>query len=117
MKTIYDKILIGKLFRFYPKHELFVIVATIKLKGRIRILIAKYDKKWNSCLVYSWYNYSSNLFFEGRDTKQHIRKCIKTHPDKLKYHIGKIIDISKVNIWDNINTKCYTFYLKHKKEY
>ena len=51
------------------------------------------------------------MIFIGRDSKENIRKCLKTRPEKIKYHLGIQIDMSKVKILDS------TFSLYGKRDY
>ena len=115
MQTI-RKILIGKLFRFFPKHPLFVIVGVRKSRhsdGGLEILVARYHEKSNEAEVYSWYGYHQNsIYFEGRSPKEHIRKCLKRHPDKIKYHLGKSVDFALLRLYDNKYTKEYEKYFE-----
>ena len=115
MQTI-RKILIGKLFRFYPKHTLFVIVGVRKnlsYKGGLEILIARYYERSNEAEVYAWYDYHpTQMYFEGRSPKEHIRRCLKTHPDKIKYHLGKSVEWNLLRLQDNKISKDYAKYFE-----
>lgn len=115
MCNIVRKILLGKLVRFFPKHPLFIIVGVRKSPyGKdygYEILVARYHEKSKEAEVYSWYSYY-DLVFDGRSPKEHIRKCLKRNPDKIKYHIGKSVPLNEVRIYDNKHTKEYAKYMK-----
>jgi hypothetical protein len=112
MNTI-RKILVGKLFRFYPYGELLVIVGVRKnsFYGYIEILVGKVY--YSNITIYSWYGYNQkSLCFEGRDSKENIKYCLKTRPDKIKFHVGKSININDCNfVHDNRFTHYYREYL------
>jgi len=125
MNETIKKILIGKVFTFNIKSQPFVIVGVRKnsLHGYLEILAGRlYENKnvsyqndiQGQISVYSWYCFQPkhSTFLIGRSNKETIRKCLKTRPNKIKYHIGKVIDISKYRIYDNENTECYKRYLK-----
>lgn len=114
--NIIRKILVGKLFRFFPKHTLYVIVGVRKniySDSDLEMLIARYNEKSNEAEVYSWYGYSQHsVYWENRSPKEHIRKCLKSHPDKIKYHLGKSVNISSLRLYDNRTTKEYAKYIE-----
>ncbi len=114
MNNTIKKILIGKLFKFNPAlKELFVIVG-VKYNpyhNLLDILVGKVYLKSNEIQIYSWYQFNKyDIHFWKRSPKDQIRKCLKTNPDKVKYHIGKTIDISKFKIFES-NTNYYQEYL------
>ena len=115
MKTI-KKILIGKLFRFHKYGELFVIVGVKMAKYypyHLQVLIARYDKRWRGCEIYSWYGFNQkSVGFEGRDSKENIKKCLKTNPDKIKFHVGRTVNLNEILITDNSYAHYYDEYLK-----
>lgn len=114
--NIIRKTLVGKLFRFFPKHTLFVIVGvrkSIYSDGDLEMLVARYYEKSNAAEVYAWYGYSQHsVYWENRSPKEHIRKCLKTHPDKIKYHLGKSIDFTSLTVHDNRISKEYAKYIE-----
>ena len=125
MNETIKKILIGKVFTFNIKSQPFVIVGVRKnpLHGYLEILAGRlYENKnvsyqndiQGQISVYSWYCFQpkNSTLLIGRSNKETIRKCLKNRPDKIKYHIGKVIDISKYKIYDNEYVKHYAEYLK-----
>ena len=61
------------------------------------MLIGKYNGY--SISVYSWYAFQrNNMYFIGRDNKQAIKNCIKFNPKYIKFHIGKVINLNKVEL-------------------
>ena len=112
MNKLIQKILIGKLFRFFPKHPLFVIIGVkINSNNFCEMLVAQYNENFNSAVVFSWYYYhQTQIYFEKRSPKEQIIKCLKTNPDKIKYHIGKSVNVKDIKIYDEYNL--YKKYLK-----
>ena len=97
------KILIGKLFRFLPNKDMFVILGLRRnsLYGYLEMLIGKYWNKY-SIGVYGWYAYNpKNMVFIGRSSKRAIRRCLTKNPTYIKYHIGKQIKLHLIKIYDN----------------
>lgn len=95
------KILIGKLikFNYHSRYPMVILgVRRNNLYGYLEILTGEYNGY--SISVYSWYAYCKNaIFFVGRDSKKNIRKCLKTNPKYIHYHLGKSIDLSNVAIY------------------
>lgn len=117
MHTI-RKILIGKLVKFLYNSNIFVIVGVRRNqynKNRLDVLVAHWHSKdylYSTCYTFNWFNYNpKDMIFIGRDSKENIRKCLKTRPEKIKYHLGIQIDMSKVKILDS------TFSLYGKRDY
>jgi len=104
MKTI-RKILVGKLFEFYYSSGsgCYVILDVRKFNGMLQILYGYYDQRkyYRHVRVCTWTGFDQNyLIFINRSTKTVIRKCLKTHPDKIKYHTGLVLDLKSIHIWD-----------------
>lgn len=97
------KILIGKVFKFYLNdHEL--VILNVKYNEchphNLLMLIGRLDEKYKNISILSWYNFHDGLIFTGRRSKDIIRKCLKTHPEYIKFHIGKQIKIEEYDILD-----------------
>ena len=101
METI-RKILIGKLFGWSKWQRNIILGVEKHYTGNyLLILVGVVSKSKQSIKVLSWYCYDpKNMMFIGRSSKDITRKCVRTHPDKLHYHIGETIDISKCEIWE-----------------
>lgn len=102
METI-KKIMVGKLFEFYSSSGYFVILDVRKFNGMLQILYGYYDqrKHYRHVRVCTWTGFNQTHFrFVNRSTKVVIRKCLKTHPEKLKYHIGLTLDLNSIQVWD-----------------
>jgi hypothetical protein len=116
-KTI-KKILIGKLFKFNPwLNTLFVIVGVRynPYHNIIDILVGRVYLNAKEIQIYSWYQLNKyDIHFWKRSSKEEIKKCLKTNPDKIKYHIGECIDISKFEIYE-YKTNYYQEYLNQQK--
>jgi hypothetical protein len=102
------KILIGKLFYFnvHAKYP-FVILALRRnsLYGHLEMLIGTYNGY--SISVYSWYSYHrTNMSFVGRGKREAIRKCLKTNPKYISYHLGKSVDLSLAYLYETPPLGC-----------
>ena len=117
------KILIGKVFSFHSNKPEMIIVGVRRsnLYGYLEVLVGRFygyhyaieGGVQGEISIYSWYAYNPkhSMSFIGRNkNKQAIRNCVKKHPDKLKYHIGKHVDIRKCKIVDNCD-----YYKEYKK--
>ena len=117
-KNIIEKILIGKVFKFNPGLKTMFVILAVKYNpfhNRINVLIG--GIAGNEIVVYSWYQYyRHNFSFLNRSPKHQIKKCLRTNPDKIKYHAGKTIDISKFVISDN-TIDVFTEYLTETNKY
>ena len=94
--------MVGKLVTFHSSYRNPMVILAVRrnlLYGNLQILIGEYNGY--SVSVYSWYDYSrNNIMFVGRDSRLSIRKCLKLNPKYIKYHLGKQIDLSNVQLYD-----------------
>lgn len=117
---IIRRILIGKVFNFgnYQKSTRFVIVGVTRDRnshGIPEVLIGRVygGNTYTQIQIMSWYQYyRSEINFIGRHTREEIRKCLKSNPNKVKYHVGQWIDITKSNVKIYDNHDLYKEYLK-----
>ena len=95
------KIMVGKLVTFHSSYRRPLVVIGVRrnpLYGNLQMLLGEYYV--GSISVMSWYDYfRNNIMFVGRDTRQAIRKCLKTNPKYIAYHTGKSIDLSKMVLY------------------
>lgn len=97
-------ILIGKIFNWQGSRDFIILGVRRNLfHGGLEILIGyiPYNKRYNdyshSIEVYSWYHYDRrNMWFVGRNNREAIKKCLKTNPKYVQFHLGKQIDSSKL---------------------
>jgi hypothetical protein len=55
----------------------------------------------SSISIMSWYDYYKNsIMFVGRDSKDAIRKCLKTNPKYISYHVGKRVNLDKMRLYE-----------------
>ena len=95
------KILIGKLVSYHTSYRNPLVILAVRrnnLYGHLEILLGEYNGY--SISVMSWYNYTSrkSIMFVGRDSREAIRKCLKTNPKYVSYHLGRSIDLCNVQI-------------------
>lgn len=96
------KILIGKLVTYHsPKDKLVIIgVRRNNLYGHLEILLGRWHG--TSVSVMSWYSYHgrNSIMFIGRDSREVIRKCVKTNPKYISYHVGKRVNLIKIRLYE-----------------
>lgn len=95
------KILIGKLVTYHCSYRNPLVILAVRrnnLYGHLEILLGEYNTY--SISVMSWYNYTgrNSIMFIGRDSRTAIRKCLKTNPKYINYHLGKSIDLTNVQV-------------------
>lgn len=95
------KILIGKLVTYHTNCRNPLVILAVRrnnLYGNLEILLGEYNNY--SISVMSWYNYTGRkcIIFVGRDSREAIRKCLKTNPKYVSYHLGRSIDVSNVQV-------------------
>lgn len=108
------KILVGKLFSFhfpYSKELVILAVRRNSLYGYLEMLVGENYKYSNQINVMSWYAYRrKSMHFCGRDTKVRIKKCIILNPKEVAWHLGRQIDLSKVQIVENYKRQDCGYY-------
>ena len=108
------KILVGKLFSFHFPYKCELIIIAVRrnsLYGYLEMLVGEYYRYSNQINVMSWYAYQrKSMHFCGRDTKNAIKKCLILNPKHVQWHIGRSINLSKVQIVENYKRQDVGYY-------